>query len=91
MLCILKGGFTVFFVSLERSARSNTLTLTEFVPGYAQILLSKDISPLEWKEREKDTEVTQNYERLNLPSFWKTQFRDKLKKQHYCKEPRHHK
>lgn len=54
MLCILKGGFTVFFVSLERSARSNTLTLTEFVAGYAQILLSKDISPLKWKEREED-------------------------------------
>lgn len=54
MLCILKGGFTIFFVSLEHSARSNTLTLTEFVAGYAQILLSKDISPLEWKEREKD-------------------------------------
>ena len=30
------------------------MTLTEFVAGHAQILLSKDISPLEWKEREED-------------------------------------
>ena len=47
---------TVSFLCLTRAQREvkyEELTLAEFVAEYAQILLCKDISPLERTEREK--------------------------------------
>ena len=51
----LQASLTVFFVSHERSARSKyeELTLAEFVAGYAQVLVCKDLSSLERTERKK--------------------------------------
>ena len=52
--CILKDGLTVFCITrAQREVKYEELTLAEFVAGYAQILLCKDITPLERTESEK--------------------------------------
>ena len=43
----------VCLTQAQRKVKYEELTLAEFVAGYAQILLCKDISPLERTEREK--------------------------------------